>query len=144
MRASIEAQEHPVTQAFRNEQTTAASYCFEQWQRALAALKAAEARGADHHEIVHLSAEVIRTRNPCFRFDHRKFFLIDGRLAWTGGRTITRQEFTEAHDLTYTVRGPDQKVRRRPQHGRRERERTLRVGVQRQEPLGQHGREGPG
>ena len=36
---------------------------FLEWQRAVAALKAAEFRGAEHAEIVRLSAEVIRTRN---------------------------------------------------------------------------------
>ena len=36
---------------------------FEAWQRARAALKEAERRGADHAEIRRRSAEVIRTRN---------------------------------------------------------------------------------
>jgi hypothetical protein len=36
---------------------------FQQWQRAIAALRAAEARGDAHSEILRLSAEVIRARN---------------------------------------------------------------------------------
>ena len=36
---------------------------FREWQTAVAALRAAEARGAEHAEIVRLSAEVLRTRN---------------------------------------------------------------------------------
>lgn len=50
--------------------------------------------------------QVIRTRNPFFRFDHRKFVLIDGRLAWSGGRNFSRPSFFDAHDLTYTLSGP--------------------------------------
>ncbi|HEY5456787.1 MAG TPA: hypothetical protein VIJ96_15090 [Acidothermaceae bacterium] len=40
-----------------------ASLPFQQWQRAVAELRSAEARGAPHAEILRLSAEVIRTRN---------------------------------------------------------------------------------
>jgi hypothetical protein len=36
---------------------------FDAWQRATAALRAAEARGASHEEVVRLSEQVIRTRN---------------------------------------------------------------------------------
>jgi hypothetical protein len=36
---------------------------FDAWQRATAALRAAEARGASHEEIVRLSEQVIRSRN---------------------------------------------------------------------------------
>lgn len=36
---------------------------FDAWQRASAALRAAEARGATHAEIVRLSEQVIRARN---------------------------------------------------------------------------------
>jgi cardiolipin synthase len=50
--------------------------------------------------------QVIRTRNPFFRFDHRKLVLIDGWLAWSGGRNFTWGAFFEAHDLTYTLTGP--------------------------------------
>jgi cardiolipin synthase A/B len=50
--------------------------------------------------------EVIRTRNAFFRFDHRKLVLIDGRLAWSGGRNFTWGAFFRAHDLTYTLSGP--------------------------------------
>lgn len=40
-----------------------ASLPFQAWQRAIAALRAAEARGDAHPEILRLSAEVIRARN---------------------------------------------------------------------------------
>lgn len=50
--------------------------------------------------------QVLRTRNPFSRFDHRKLVLIDGRLAWSGGRNFTREAFFEAHDLTYVLTGP--------------------------------------
>lgn len=49
---------------------------------------------------------VIRTRNPFYRFDHRKLVLIDGRLIWSGGRNFTHEAFFEAHDLTYLMNGP--------------------------------------
>lgn len=52
-----------MTQTVRRDIDPAASDPFRQWQRAVAALKAAEGRGAAHEEIVRLSAEVIRTRN---------------------------------------------------------------------------------
>ncbi len=52
-----------MTQTIRGDTDPAASDPFRQWQRAVATLKAAEARGAPHDEIVRLSAEVIRTRN---------------------------------------------------------------------------------
>jgi hypothetical protein len=45
------------------EVTPSPSLPFHEWQRAVAALRSAEARGASHTEIVRLSAEVIRTRN---------------------------------------------------------------------------------
>ncbi len=50
--------------------------------------------------------QVIRTRNPFFRFDHRKLVLIDGRIAWSGGRNFTWGAFFEAHDVTYVLTGP--------------------------------------
>ncbi|HEY3926418.1 MAG TPA: hypothetical protein VGL75_17790 [Acidothermaceae bacterium] len=52
-----------MTQTVRGDTDPAASEPFRQWQYAAAALKAAEARGASHAEIVQLSAAVIRTRN---------------------------------------------------------------------------------
>jgi hypothetical protein len=36
---------------------------FQEWQRAIAALRSAEARGDAHPDILRLSAEVIRARN---------------------------------------------------------------------------------
>jgi cardiolipin synthase len=50
--------------------------------------------------------EVLRTRNPCARFDHRKLVVSDGRLAWSGGRNFTQPSILEDHDLSYTVAGP--------------------------------------
>jgi cardiolipin synthase len=50
--------------------------------------------------------EVIRIRNPFFRFDHRKLVVADGRIAWSGGRNFTERNFTDVHDLSFTVAGP--------------------------------------
>src|SRR5262249_58279342 len=50
--------------------------------------------------------EVVRIRNPFARFDHRKLVLIDGRLAWTGGRNFDWSAFFRIHDLSLTVEGP--------------------------------------
>jgi cardiolipin synthase len=50
--------------------------------------------------------EVIRTRNPFGRFDHRKLVLADGRFAWTGGRNLTKKAFCTEHDLSFTLAGP--------------------------------------
>jgi cardiolipin synthase len=52
------------------------------------------------------NVQVIRTRNPFFRFDHRKLVLVDGRLAWSGGRNFTHEAFFVAHDVSYTLTGP--------------------------------------
>ena len=49
---------------------------------------------------------VIRMRDPWFRLDHRKLVVADGCVAWSGGRNFVDSAFFEAHDLTYTVRGP--------------------------------------
>jgi cardiolipin synthase A/B len=50
--------------------------------------------------------ELVRTRNPVARFDHRKLVVADGRLAWSGGRNFTQPSFFEYHDLSYTLAGP--------------------------------------
>jgi cardiolipin synthase len=50
--------------------------------------------------------EVVRTRNPFGRVDHRKLVLADGRRAWTGGRNFTQQSFFGYHDVSFTVEGP--------------------------------------
>ena len=52
------------------------------------------------------NVEVVRTRNPVARFDHRKLVVADGRLAWSGGRNFTRPSFFEYHDVSYTLTGP--------------------------------------
>jgi cardiolipin synthase len=50
--------------------------------------------------------EVLRTRNGCARFDHRKLVLVDGQAAWSGGRNFTQRSFFGQHDLSYTLAGP--------------------------------------
>jgi cardiolipin synthase len=50
--------------------------------------------------------QVIRGRTPCFRLDHRKLVIIDGRLVWSGGRNFTHEAFFRAHDLSYLLSGP--------------------------------------
>jgi cardiolipin synthase len=48
----------------------------------------------------------LRTRNPLAHFDHRKLVVLDGRIAWTGGRNFTLASFFEYHDVSYTLEGP--------------------------------------
>src|SRR5262249_34244827 len=50
----------------------------------------------------HPYIEVVRIRNPFACFDHRKLVLIDGRVAWTGGRNFSGPAFFEHHDLSLT------------------------------------------
>ncbi|MGH7172435.1 MAG: phospholipase D-like domain-containing protein [Gemmataceae bacterium] len=50
--------------------------------------------------------ELIRIRNPCAHFDHRKLVLIDGQCAWAGGRNFTQPGFFVRHDLSLTMQGP--------------------------------------
>jgi cardiolipin synthase len=52
------------------------------------------------------NVEVVRTRNPFGRVDHRKLVLVDGQRAWTGGRNFTHKSFFGFHDLSFTVEGP--------------------------------------
>lgn len=52
------------------------------------------------------NVQVIRTRNPFFRFDHRKMVIVDGCFVWSGGRNFNRASFVEARDLSYTLTGP--------------------------------------
>ena len=52
------------------------------------------------------NVEVLRTRDAFARFDHRKLVLVDGRVAWTGGRNFTRKAFFGQHDLSFTLEGP--------------------------------------
>ena len=52
------------------------------------------------------NVELLRTRNPVARFDHRKLVVADNRLAWSGGRNFTQPSFFEHHDLSYTLTGP--------------------------------------
>jgi cardiolipin synthase len=54
----------------------------------------------------HPYIEVVRIRNPLACFDHRKLVLIDGRLAWTGGRNFSAAAFFEDHDLSFVLAGP--------------------------------------
>jgi cardiolipin synthase len=55
-----------------------------------------------HHPYI----EVVRIRNPFGRYDHRKLVLIDGRLAWSGGRNFSQAAFFEDHDLSFVLEGP--------------------------------------
>jgi cardiolipin synthase len=55
-----------------------------------------------HHPYI----EVVRIRNPFARYDHRKIVIVDGRLAWTGGRNFSREAFFCHHDLTFVLDGP--------------------------------------
>jgi cardiolipin synthase len=50
--------------------------------------------------------ELIRIRNPCAHFDHRKLVLIDGQAAWAGGRNFTQPGFFVRHDVSLTMQGP--------------------------------------
>lgn len=50
--------------------------------------------------------ELVRTRDPFGRFDHRKLVIADGRYAWTGGRNFDRPSFVDQHDLSFTLCGP--------------------------------------
>src|SRR5262245_28362768 len=52
------------------------------------------------------NVEVLRTRNPLACFDHRKLVLIDGKIAWTGGRNFTLSSFFEYHDASIVIEGP--------------------------------------
>jgi cardiolipin synthase len=50
--------------------------------------------------------QVLRTRDGCARFDHRKMVLVDGRAAWLGGRNFTARAFFSYHDLSFILEGP--------------------------------------
>lgn len=50
--------------------------------------------------------ELIRTRIPFGRMDHRKLMIVDGIVAWTGGRNFTHKSFFDQRDISYTIRGP--------------------------------------
>jgi cardiolipin synthase len=50
--------------------------------------------------------QLIRTRDPGLHFDHRKLVVVDGRVAWSGGRNFTYPSFFEDRDISYTVIGP--------------------------------------
>jgi cardiolipin synthase len=67
---------------------------------------AAEVNGAVARLLHHPNIEVVRIRNPFARFDHRKLVLIDGKIAWTGGRNFDFQAFFAVHDLSFTLEGP--------------------------------------
>jgi cardiolipin synthase len=67
---------------------------------------AAQVNRVVHSLAQHPYIEVVRIRNPFARYDHRKLVLIDGRLAWTGGRNFCRDSFYRDHDLTFVLNGP--------------------------------------
>jgi cardiolipin synthase len=54
----------------------------------------------------HPHIQVVRIRNPFACYDHRKLVLIDGRVAWTGGRNFSAEAFFAHHDLSFVVEGP--------------------------------------
>jgi cardiolipin synthase len=66
---------------------------------------AAHVNGAIARLLQHPHVEVVRIRNPFARFDHRKLVLIDGHIAWTGGRNFDLPAFFDAHDLSFTLQG---------------------------------------
>lgn len=66
---------------------------------------------ADVNGVVALLAQkpyvdVIRTRNPLGRVDHRKLVVVDDRIAWTGGRNFTQQSFFDQRDVSLSIEGP--------------------------------------
>ena len=67
---------------------------------------AAEVNGAVCWLAQQPCVELIRIRNPCAHFDHRKLVLIDGKAAWAGGRNFTQPGFFVRHDLSLTMQGP--------------------------------------
>jgi cardiolipin synthase A/B len=50
--------------------------------------------------------ELLRTRNPFGRHDHRKLVVADGQIAWTGGRNFTERAFVQRHDVSFSLTGP--------------------------------------
>ncbi len=54
----------------------------------------------------HPYIEVVRIRNPFCCYDHRKLVIIDGCVAWTGGRNFSAEAFFEHHDLSFVLEGP--------------------------------------
>jgi cardiolipin synthase A/B len=66
---------------------------------------AAHVNGAVARLLHHPYIEVVRIRNPFARFDHRKLVLIDGQVAWTGGRNFDWPAFYRVHDLSFTLEG---------------------------------------
>lgn len=50
--------------------------------------------------------QLIRTRDPWNRHDHRKLVVADGHTAWTGGRNFSEVSFFKVHDVSFTVAGP--------------------------------------
>ena len=67
---------------------------------------AAQVNGAVARLLHNPHIEILRIRNPFARFDHRKLVLIDGRIAWTGGRNFDFPAFFNTHDLSFTLEGP--------------------------------------
>src|SRR5262249_26174203 len=73
--------------------------------------RAEYARGQCYNRVIAKLAQkpyvqVIRIRNPFARFDHRKLVLVDGQVAWTGGRNFAHSSFFKHHDISYTLTGP--------------------------------------
>jgi cardiolipin synthase len=49
---------------------------------------------------------LLRTRNGGARFDHRKLVVVDGQVAWTGGRNFNEAAFFRQNDVSFTLTGP--------------------------------------
>jgi cardiolipin synthase len=49
---------------------------------------------------------VLRARDGGARFDHRKLVVVDGQVAWTGGRNFREGAFGKQHDVSITISGP--------------------------------------
>jgi cardiolipin synthase len=52
------------------------------------------------------NVQVLRARDGGARFDHRKLVVVDGQIAWTGGRNFCAAAFAEQHDVSITLTGP--------------------------------------
>jgi cardiolipin synthase len=52
------------------------------------------------------NVQVLRARDGGARFDHRKLVVVDGQVAWTGGRNFREGAFGKQHDVSVTLTGP--------------------------------------
>src|SRR5581483_2917604 len=52
------------------------------------------------------NVQLLRARDGVARFDHRKLVVVDGQVAWTGGRNFRETAFGKPHDVSITLTGP--------------------------------------